>query len=513
MNGTPAYDLPVLPIDHDRTWWVLLGVLAALALMVRLIVWSDWSTGPMPHTAPPGSPGWFAVQVARQVAATGDWTLVNVPPIPRGPELTAGLKAEQLERATAGRLPRGAPLYTLMGISVRLGWALLPGLLLMLAGALVAPLVAIAGAWWWNDRRAGLVAGLLAGGHQSLVLASVLPGPWGLEALAAAWIAAAAGWVLRRRDSAAGWAMLSLGVAAGLLLRPLFGMGALLVLALLATGWRAVHPAAVVAAVLPMTLMGGVLAWRCDAAGGPKAPAAGLPAWTWMGHTMPAARLAPALPADLAPFAESNGRLPRLVRAALRDGDWRAGIAPVLGRKLRAALGARDEPGPAFNPSYLRLKMETLRTATLAPDTAMALAWAAALFLLIRRRLGWGVAAAGAVLVANLVLFDETGPERHLLHLWGCLVAGVALVEAADRLRAGARGEAMALVMLWAGMHAALAIDDHARGSRYRDGDFEASRAWYAATGDKERADAEAELLRRIRRRELLTRDYWSINR
>lgn len=499
-------------LDRPATAWrVFLCVLFGLALLVRFLVYLDVADRPLGQFDRwPGSEGWFLGLKAMETVERESW-LMPGPNLIMRPEMMAAGSAEQWTLWAGMRLPRGALVHYLAVVSHALGGGLvLYSMVALLAGSLLPVLIAIAGARLFRDKRAGVVAGLVASSHHTLVVGSVFPGPWMWEALVFVAILVQ---VLRLPDvraNPAEWALLSILVGVGLWLRPLFGWGVVLMGGMM----LALRPGNVgpvlLAVLLPVAFFAGALSTRNVMVGASLIPSVGQPAWDFFETTNPEARFRTEVPRDMILMDASRGSFPRLVRIAMGQRDFRDGLGSVLGRKIRELAGGRDV-ADSLSPAYIRLRLETLRLTTLAPLAAMALAWGSLIFLVYRRRLPLALALALGVVVLHGLLFRTDGMERTLLHACGCLLAGGALALAAGDLRCARPGHAFLLLVFWAIFNYGLLIDDHSRGTRFRSWDFAQAQRIHLERGERLHARGEEKQFREIRRQELLTMNFWNL--
>lgn len=497
----------------ETAWRVFLCALFGLALLVRFIVYLDLVDRPIGQFDRwPGTEGWFMAQVAMDTVEGERW-LMPGPNIILKPEMLAAAPAEFWDHWGGQRLPRGAIAHYIAVVSHALGGGLvLYSLVALLAGSLLPVLVAIAAHHLFGDRRAGVLAGIVASSSHTLVVTTLFPGPWIWEALLFAGILIQALRIPRCRENPAEWALLAILVGAGLWMRPLFGWGIPL-LALFVAFLRPANLGAIlVAVIVPVVLLGGALSARNVTVGANVIPSVGQPAWDFFETTNPKARVQPETPTDLALMESSAGTFRRMIVRAAKNREFRGELGSVLPRKLRELVGGRDV-ADSLSPSYIRLRLETLRLTTLAPLTAMALAWGSLLFLLFRRRIPPAIAICLGLLLLHGLLFRTDGMERTLLHLMGALLAGGALSVAGSDLRRGANGHAFLLLVFWSTFGFLLMVDDHSRGSRFRAWEFAQSQRIHLERNERLMARGEEIQYREIRRQELLTIDYWNVIR
>ncbi|MCC5876775.1 MAG: hypothetical protein JJU11_11200 [Candidatus Sumerlaeia bacterium] len=501
-------------LRHPETAWRLfLCALFGIALLVRFIVYLDLVERPLGQfDAWPGTEGWFMAHLAMDTVEGERW-LMPGPNMILKPEMLAAAPAEFWDHWSGQRLPRGAIAHYMAVVSHALGGGLvLYSLISLLAGSLLPVLVAVAAALLFKDRRAGVLAGVVASSSHTLVTATVFPGPWIWEALLLAGILIQALRLPRCRENIAEWALLAILVGVGFWMRPLFGWGVPLVAAMVCFLRPPNLAPVLVAVLLPIVLLGGALSVRNISVGASVIPSVGQPAWDFFETTNPSARFRPETPRDLTLMESSAGTFRRIIVRSARDQDFRGELGGVLQRKLREWVGGRDE-ADSLSPSYIRLRLETLRLTTLAPLTAMSLAWGALLFLLVRRRVPTSLALILAVLLIHGLLFRTDGMERTLLHLCGALLAGGALAVAGADLRRGASGHAFLLLVFWSTFGFLLMVDDHSRGSRFRAWEFAQAQRIHLERNERLMARGEEMQYREIRRKELLTIDYWNVIR
>jgi len=512
MDSPATFRLPALGLDESRRWRVALVALFGLALLCRFLVYLNVAGAPLGRLAEwVGTDPWFYAARAERMVLDADWIARggNMLPVPGMEELAAEAEWDSL----GGRnLPRGAVALYLMAASFAVSGSMaLYQMLSLLAGAALAVVAAEAGARLFRDRRAGLIAGLLAASNQNLVVLAVVPGPWMWEALALGLVVLC---LLRVRDGAgnpAEWLLLGLATALAIWTRPFFWWGVLLA-PVAALAWRVpLKPATLAAWALPIAVAATGLSARNVAVGASPMPVVGAPAWDFARTLHPGAHALVDLPDDLTVLRAAEGNFLTTLRLSLSQSAHREALPRILSRKLRETLGARDQSW-SFSFDYMARRAETLRMTTLGPDMVAGLGWAAVLFLLYWRRLPGALTATLAILVLHALLFSPAGGDRAPLHLCASLAIAGALVLAWDQR---ARNPAMPLVFLtvWAACHLFLQIDDQARGSRYRAFEFGQSAQIYRREGRRADFDREVRDFKNIRRAELVLGGYWNAER
>lgn len=257
----------------------------------------------------------------------------------------------------------------------------------------------------------------------------------------------------------------------------------------------------------PFTILTLALVMRNISVQGSETPLVGHPGWEFARTVHPQAVEGPALPESGLIFRAAEGRFAKGVQLTIETGDHRRALQPVLTRKLRETLGARDRIGE-FNLRYLQRRSEALRLLTLPPDATVGLAWAGVLFLILFRRMPGIFPPIFAIVLTHTLLFETSGMERLPLHYLGVIAAGGALVSAAQSLRRGL-GPAALFLALYAGSLWLLAVDDHSRGSRYRMNEFIYATREFARMGEEERAIMERNDYYEIQRMERIINNFW----
>lgn len=495
-------------LAEQRTWLAVLLAIFVLAGFCRLLAFADLSGHPAGQLQEwRDTDPWFYYQLGREMAEEGDHLLPGVLML-----VEAGVSGQgevwDWFRWSGQRLPRGGLILYLMSSSVSLGGGLaLYKLLALLVGSAIPVFAAVAGEHLFRSRSVGAVAGVVTAAHQPLVLATLVPGPWMWEAALLAGLLAASLYTLRKPEALNGWMLAGLLLGLGFWLRPLFLWG----FPLLALGlWQArVRPDALRLAALlaPALALALTLSARNHFVEGDRLPYVGQPAWDFATTVHSGAVLEALPPSDIGVYARARGSLHRVVRLTLKDPAERAALAPVLSRKLRELLGARDT-ATFFDPDYARRRSEVLRMATLAPDTLMAAGWAGLLFLAFRRRLPPLLAALLGIVVAHGLLFQTGAFDRLLLHVLGAFALSGGLVLAWAEARRHP-GMPFVLLMIWAAVHFGLQVDDQARGPRFRASEFERAAWMLRQEGHERRADLELEDWRRQRHRDAVLREFW----
>lgn len=502
----PAFHLD---LANNRHWRLFLGVLFGLTFLCRFLIHGNLESHPVGRPEEwPGSESWLPLSLAQRAVEDGDWLLAG-PNILLTREMAAWLPLRSWGRLADSRLPRCTAAVYLLAVSLTVTHSLaLYTVVSLLASGALAVLAALAGAQLFGCRRAGALAGLAVALHGSLALAGVLVGPWQWEALALAallWLLPS----LRADQPAARWLLAGLLLALGLWLRSFFWWA---VLAAAVVAWRQ-RPGArfIVALFLPLVISAMALVARNIVVHAPATPTVGMPAWDFLETTNPASVLKPNLPPDTTLLEASRGRFPQMMRLVLGESAYRGAILPNLERKLRELLGARDQTW-SLNQDYLRRRTELLRVMTVPPDVTMALGWAAVILLVVLRRVPAPLAVAMALVLAHGLLFRTSGMERCLLHLVLAVAIGGAGAELGKGLRGGERWPLLFLV-LWAGIQWLLAVDDQARGTRFRPNEFQQAAMAFRRSGNETAAQEEIEDYRSIARRDVVLTNFWNTQR
>lgn len=500
-----------IELQDNRVWRGALLLIFVLGISARFLVYLDLADKPAGRMQewPATEPAAF-VDTARRIVENNEWLLPK-----RVSAVTPEMRRAASERTWAtwsdGRMPRGVAAIYLLAGSIGLTSSLsIYKFFAITFGGLIAVLAAAFSARAFQSRRVGFLVGVVLGCTQSLVLASIIIGPWQWEALLFVALLNVSTRIADDINNVAEW--LLFGVLAGIAiwLRPIFFWAPVLLL-IYAASRKNLRVNLTAALVIPVLLFAAGISARNVATRSTPLPILGDQAWDFLYNSNPGALRTPVVPSDVEVIAASHGSFLRALRITEGISTYRAAAPRIVQRKLREMLGARDVAS-TVNSDYLRLRSDVLRLIAFPPDVVMAAGWAGLVLLMVLRKIPRSLFVVLALLLAHGLLFGTGGFDRVPIMICFAIFACAGMIAAWDA-RTSLRAMPFAFVTLWAVFHVALQIDDQARGSRYRDSDFRVAAIEYRRAGQEKKFREELQTADRIHVAEGDLDNYWNTQR